>query len=215
MTTRIVLVDDHQLFREGIRNLLNQQLDLEVIGECDNGRAAVDKVRQLSPQVVIMDLTMPHLNGIDATRRIVGNTPGVKVIALSMHGDRPLVQEMLRAGASGYLLKECVFQDVVRAIQVVNDNKIFLSPEISKVVLEEYLNPTPEKDGGDLTLLTPREREVLQLIAEGNTNEEAGNILHMSRRTVEKHRARIMQTLKINSLAELVKFAIREGLTKL
>jgi len=215
MSTEIVLVDDHQLFRDGVRNLLDQQLDMSVLGEAEDGRMALEMVRNLSPQVVIMDVTMPNLNGIDATRRILAEHPKVKIIALSMHGHRRFVQEMLKAGASGYLLKECAFQDLIQAIRTVLADKVFLSPDIAQIVMDDYLNPSRKKNKSGISLLTSKEREVLQLIAEGNTNEKTAQVLHMSRRTVEKHRARIMNTLQIDNLADLVKFAVREGLTKL
>jgi len=215
MSTEIVLVDDHQLFRDGVRNLLDQQLDMSVLGEAEDGRMALEMVRKLSPQVVIMDVTMPNLNGIDATRRILAENPKVKVIALSMHGHRRFVQEMLKAGASGYLLKECAFQDLIQAIRTVLADKVFLSPDIAQIVMDDYLNPSRKDKKRGISLLTSKEREVLQLIAEGLTNEKTAQILHMSRRTVEKHRARIMNTLQIDNLADLVKFAVREGLTKL
>lgn len=215
MSIEIVLVDDHQLFRDGVRHLLGHQLDMAVLGEAEDGRMAVEMVRKLSPQVVIMDVTMPNLNGIDATRRILAENPKVKVIALSMHGHRRFVQEMLKAGASGYLLKECAFQDLIQAIRTVLADKVFLSPDIARIVMVDYLNPSQTDKKKGISLLTSKEREVLQLIAEGNTNEKTAQILHMSRRTVEKHRARIMNSLKIDNLAELVKFAVREGLTKL
>jgi len=215
MNTKIVLVDDHRLFRDGVRNLLDQQLDMAVLGEAEDGRMAVEIVRKFSPQVVIMDVTMPNLNGIDATKRILAENPKVKVIALSMHGHRRFVQEMLRAGASGYLLKECAFQDLVQAIRSVLEDKVFLSPDIARIVMDDYLNPSQRDKKKGISLLTSKEREVLQLIVEGLTNEKTAQVLHMSRRTVEKHRARIMDTLQIDNLAELVKFAVREGLTKL
>ena len=216
MKIGIVLVDDHKIFRDGIRNLLDQQSDMKVLGEAEDGRKAPDLVRKLSPQLVIMDVTMPNLNGIDATRRILEENQGVKVIALSMHAQRRLVQEMLMAGASGYLLKECAFEELVQAIRVVLDeNQIYLSPGITQVVVHDYLRASQEGERPDATPLTSKEREIVQLIAEGSTNEKIAEILDMSRRTVEKHRARIMGKLKIDNLAELIKYAIREGLTKL
>lgn len=216
MKTGIVLVDDHKLFRDGIRNLLDQQGDMNVLGEAEDGRKALDLVRKLSPQLVIMDVTMPNLNGIDATRRILEANQDVKVIALSMHAQRRLVQEMLKAGASGYLLKECAFEELVRAIHVVlNEDQLYLSPGITQVVVHDYLRTFQKGEAPDAAPLTSKEREIVQLIAEGSTNENIADILGMSRRTVEKHRARIMSKLKVENLAELIKYAIREGLTKL
>jgi len=216
MKIEIVVVDDHKIFRDGIRNLLDQQANMKVIGEAEDGRTAVDLVRRLSPQVVIMDVTMPNLNGIDATRRILEKNPDVKVIALSMHAQRRLVQEMLKAGASGYLLKECAFEELVQAIHVVFEkNQIYLSPGITQVVVHDYLQPAQKVELPDVSPLTSKEREILQLIAEGMTNENVAETLDMSRRTVEKHRARIMDKLHADSLADLIKYAIREGLTRL
>jgi len=216
MKIEIVVVDDHKIFRDGIRNLLDQQANMKVIGEAEDGRTAVDLIRRLSPQVVIMDVTMPNLNGIDATRRIIEKNPDVKVIALSMHAQRRLVQEMLKAGASGYLLKECAFEELVQAIHVVFEkNQIYLSPGITQVVVHDYLQPAQKVELPDVSPLTSKEREILQLIAEGMTNENVAETLDMSRRTVEKHRARIMDKLHADSLADLIKYAIREGLTRL
>jgi DNA-binding NarL/FixJ family response regulator len=215
MKKKILLVDDHQLFRDGIQNLLDQQLDLRVIGTAENGRRALEKVRMHSPDVVIMDVTMPHLNGIDATRRILEAYPDIKVIALSMHSHSRFVEEMLKAGAVGYLLKECAFEDLVRAIHEVLEGRMYLSPTITRVMVNDFLNPSQKDDVQGLALLTSKEREILQLISEGYTNEDVAQSLHMSRRTVEKHRSRIMNKLGINNVAELVKFALREGLTKL
>jgi DNA-binding NarL/FixJ family response regulator len=215
MKKKILLVDDHQLFRDGIQNLLDQQLDLRVIGTAENGRRALEMVRMHSPDVVIMDVTMPHLNGIDATRRILEAYPDIKVIALSMHSHSRFVEEMLKAGAVGYLLKECAFEDLVRAIHEVLEGRMYLSPTITRVMVNDFLNPSQKDDVQGLAHLTSKEREILQLISEGYTNEDVAQSLHMSRRTVEKHRSRIMNKLGINNVAELVKFALREGLTKL
>lgn len=215
MKKSILLVDDHQLFRDGIQHLLDQQLDLQVIGTANDGRKAVEMVRKHVPRVVIMDVTMPNLNGIDATRRILQEHPEVKIIALSMHAHSRFVDEMLRAGACGYLLKECAFDDLVRAIREVMEDRMYLSPAITKTMVKDYLDPSSMKEKGGISQLTSKEREILQLIAEGNTNEDIAQALHMSRRTVEKHRSKIMSKLQIGNIADLVKFALREGLTKL
>jgi DNA-binding NarL/FixJ family response regulator len=216
MKIGIVLVDDHKIFREGVRNLLEHQDSIQVIGEADDGRQAIELVRKLSPQVVIMDVTMPNLNGVDATLRILEENQKVKVIALSMHSHQHLVKEMLKAGASGYLLKECAFEELVRAIHMVFDeNRIYLSPEITQLMLEDYLHPHRKQNTPDSSLLTSKEKEILKLVAEGQTSEKIALNLDMSRRTVEKYRGRIMNKLKIDNLAELVKFAIREGLVNL
>ena len=216
MPIGIVLVDDHRIFREGVRTLLEQQEGMAVIGEANDGGEAVDLVRTLSPQVVIMDVSMPDVNGIDATQRILDENRDVKVIALSMHAHRRFVQDMLKAGASGYLLKECAFKEMVRAIHMVYDeNRIYLSPEITQQMVDDFLHPSREKESPDSSLLTLKEIKVLQLVAGGQTSEQIAKNLDMSRRTVEKYRSRIMDKLRVHSLAELVKFAIREGLTEL
>lgn len=215
MSIRIVLVDDHRMFREGVRNMLDQQADMEVVGEAEDGRAAAELVRELSPHVVVMDVTMPNLNGIDATCHIVTEHAGVKVIALSMHAHQRFVQEMLKAGASGYLLKECAVEELVQAVHVVvDDGQIYLSPEITRVVVDDYLEICQKEDIPDAPLLTAKEREILQLVAEGDTSEQIAQTLCMSRRTVEKHRSSIMGKLKTRSMADLIKYAIRKGLTK-
>lgn len=209
----VVLVDDHRIFREGVRKLLEQQTDIKVVGEAEDGRTAVELIHTLSPTLVVMDVTMPNLNGIDATRRILEEKPDTKVLALSMHTHRCLVREMLKAGASGYLLKECAFNELVQAIRsIVEKKQICLSPEISRMVMDDYIQPG-QKNGPDSRSLTPREREVVQLIAEGNTSKQIAKMLCMSVRTVEKHRLNIMGKLHLESVAELVKYAIREGLT--
>lgn len=215
MKFKILLVDDHKIFRAGVRKLLEQEEDMVVIGEAEEGRTALDMVQQLSPNVVVMDVTMPKLNGIDATRRIVNANPDIKVIALSMHSHKNLVKGMLGAGASGYLLKECAVDELTQAIRyAVERNQIFMSPEISRAVVKQYLQPPERNSVKNSTVLTSKEREILQLIAEGNTSREIAAIMNMSVRTVEKYRPKIMQKLQVNSLAELIKYAIREGLTE-
>ncbi|MDP1990544.1 MAG: response regulator transcription factor [Syntrophales bacterium] len=210
----MVLVDDHRLFREGVRNLLEQQADMTVVGEAEDGRTATDLVQTLSPTLVVMDVTMPDLNGINATRQILSAKPDIKVLALSMHAHRPLVREMLEAGASGYLLKECAFDELVQAIHsVVEKNQVYLSPKISQMVLEDYLRPPRKSEMSGILTLTPSEREIAQLITEGKTSRQIAGSMGISVRTVEKHRLDIMRKLKIRTVAELVKYAIREGLT--
>lgn len=215
MPIEILLIDDHKMFREGIRAMLAQQADMHVVGEASDGREAINLVRRLVPSVVIMDLTMPYLNGIDATRHLQIEFPGIKVIALTIHTERNLLRGMLEAGASGYLLKECAFEELTDAIHAVCEHdQVYLSPAISSCVLDEYLSPhnATEPSGSNLT---PREREILQLVSEGNTNQEIAALLHISTRTVEKHRYRLMDKLQIHSLPGLVRYAIREGITKL
>lgn len=208
------LVDDHRIFREGVRNLLEQQADMTVVGEAEDGRTAVELIHKFTPTIVIMDVTMPNLNGIDATRRILGEKKEIKVLALSMHAHRRLVREMLEAGASGYLLKECAFGELVRAIhQIIERNQVYLCPAISQLVLDDYLRQTQKETNCTTLTLTPREREILQLIAEGRSSRQIAETMGMSVRTVEKHRLNMMRKVNIRSVAELVKYAIREGLT--
>lgn len=213
MAIKIILVDDHKIVRQGLRNMLEQETDLEVIGEADDGRMAVRLVRELSPQVVIMDVGMPDLNGIEATRQVLAESPGVKVIGLSMHCDRRFVMNMLKAGASGYLLKDSAFEELATAIRMVLGGKMYLSTEIANIVIKDYL-----QGGGDesvFSVLTPREREVLQLMAEGKSSRQIADHLVISIKTVETHRMQLMHKLQIFSVAELTKYAIREGLSSL
>ncbi len=211
---RILLADDQQITREGLRALLEKHADMEIIAEARDGREAIQLSRELVPDVVVMDVAMRGLNGIEATRQIVGKIPGVKVVALSMHSDGQFVLEMLRAGASGYLLKDCAQEDLARAIRTVDANLTFLSPGIADTVVEDYA-----RQHGDTTAaassLTEREREVLQLLAEGRNTKEIALHYQISVKTVETHRQHIMEKLGIHSVAELTKYAIREGLTGL
>jgi DNA-binding NarL/FixJ family response regulator len=214
MALKILLVDDHQIVRQGLRTLLEKEPDMEVAAEAEDGRAAVRLAREVSPQVVIMDVAMPDLNGIEATRQIVAECPGVKVIALSMHADRRFVSNMLKAGASGYLLKDSAFEELARAIRAVAADKVYLSPEVSDIVIRDYVKG-PQEEVSVYSLLTPREREVLQLLAEGKATREIADRLHVSVKTVETHRQQIMTKLELRSVAELTKYAIREGLSSL
>jgi DNA-binding NarL/FixJ family response regulator len=212
--TTILLADDHQLIRQGLRSLLDEREGLHVLGEASNGRAAVRMARELKPDIVIMDITMPDLNGIDATRQIRGDNEHTRVIALSMHPERQFVLEMLAASASGYLLKDSPLDEVVSAIETVQRGEIFLSPKVTGVLVNQYLGGAGEPNGFCGTL-SPREREVLQLVAEGKNAKEIGQILHISSKTVEGHRRQIMDKLKLYSVAELTRYAIREGMSSL
>jgi DNA-binding NarL/FixJ family response regulator len=213
MSIKVLIADDHQIVREGLRALLETEPGITVVGEAEEGRTTLRLVRELVPDVIIMDVAMPDLNGIEATRQVVAEFPEIKVIALSMHNDRRFVLNMLKAGAKGYLLKDCAFKHLIKAIRLVFANKTYLSDEISDLVVKDYLASTSSAEGSSSELLTAREREVLQLIVEGNTTGKIAECLQVSIKTVESHRHTIMLKLNIKSIAELTKFAIREGLT--
>jgi len=215
MSIRILLADDHKITRQGLRSLLEKQDDMEVVAEAEEGRTAVRLAREFSPHIVIMDVSMPDLNGVEATRQIVERTPDVRVIALSMHSDSLFVTEMLKSGASGYLLKDCAFEELTLAIRAVVDGKTYLSPSISGVVVDDYLHRLSKTAYAGPDVLTNREREVLQLLAEGNSTKKIALKLHISVKTVETHRRQIMEKLDIDSVAELTKYAIRKGFTSL
>ncbi len=214
-TTRILIADDHKIVREGLIALISQHPQLQVVGEAENGRQAVQLAASLRPQVVIIDIGMPELNGIEATRQIVAEVPGVKVIALSMHSDKRFVKGMLKAGAAGYLLKYCASEELVAAIQMVMANRVYLSHDITGIVVEDYVQKLTDTDGSAFQTLTPREREVLQLLAEGHSARQIADALHVSVKTIEVHRKQLMDKLGLASLADLVKYAIREGLTSI
>jgi len=186
-----------------------------VVGEAADGRAAVQQVRNLSPDVVIMDIAMPDLNGIEATRQILAERPEIKIVALSMHSDSRFIAEMLRSGALGYLLKNCAFEELTKAIHSVVDGQTYLSSGIAEVVTKEYVRRLTETELTAPTIISDREREVLQLLAEGKSTKQVASCLHVSIKTIETHRRQIMRKLNINSLAELIKYAVREGLTSL
>jgi DNA-binding NarL/FixJ family response regulator len=212
----ILVVDDHKILRQGLRTLLAKEADMEVLAEAEDGRGAVRLVRELSPQVVIMDVGMPDLNGIEATRQILQESPETKVIALSMHSDRRFVTNMIKAGASGYLLKDSAFEELATAIRVVMARKTYLSHEIAHVVVTDYVQGGGSKDEYSVfSVLSPREREVLQLMAEGKANRQIAETLNVSLKTVETHRQQIMNKLGIHNIVELTKYAIREGLASL
>jgi two-component system, NarL family, response regulator NreC len=205
---RILLADDHAVVRHGFRRILDAQTDLEVVGEVSNGRDAVEQAGALQPDLIIMDVTMPELNGIEATRRIAEIVPRARVLALSMHRDSVYVREILRAGARGYLLKDSSEADLVAAVRAVAQGEGYLSPAVSEAVLSDYRKHVTNP----IDLLTSREREVLQLVAEGRTNKEIATSLNLSVYTVEAHRGKIMEKLNLHSASELVRFAIRNGL---
>ncbi len=215
MSIRIILADDHQLFRQGLRSLLKDEADIKVVAEVADGHAAVLQASELKPDVVIMDITMPGLNGIEATQRIASQIPDTKVIALSVHSDARFIEGMLKAGASGYLLKDCASDELIKAIRVVVGGHVYLSPAISDSVVQSFSPGTQAKARLSLDLLTPREREVLQLVVEGTPSKQIATKLNISTKTVDSHRHNIMETLNLHSVAELTKFAISQGLTSL
>jgi len=210
---RVVLADDQQLMRQGLRNILSQEPQIEVVAEAANGAEAVELAREHVPDVMVMDIDMPEVDGITAARRIVAELPNVRIIALSMYADRRYVGEMLNAGATGYLLKDCAGEDLARAIYAVNGNLTFLSPRITDIVVEEFVKPPPAE--ASLAVLTSREREVLKLIAGGQSIKAIALDLELSAKTVYTFRANIMKKLGIDDTAELTKFAIRQGLIEL
>ena len=207
---RVFLVDDHTVVRQGLRRILESDDEIEIVGEAGDGRTAIDLVQKLRPHVVVMDVAMPELNGIEATRQILKRVEGAKVLVLSMHGDDVYVRQALKAGARGYLLKDSEDLDLIKAVKAIRAGGSFFSPPVSKVVLSGYLGDKVEGDAEDgVARLTDREREVLQLIAEGKTNKEVAHALSVSVNTVETHRKHIMEKLDLHNTAELVRFAIR------
>ncbi len=205
---RILLADDHAVVRQGFGRILAAQSDLEVIGEAGNGREAVTLAEELKPDVVVMDVSMPELNGVEATRRLTKAVPRSRVLALSMHKDSVYVREILRAGAQGFLLKDASDQDLLTAVRAVGQGQGYISPSVSEAVLSDYRKHVTDP----IDLLTSREREVLQLIAEGKTNKEIAATLNLSVYTVDAHRGRIMEKLNLHSTGEIVRFAMRNGL---
>ncbi len=213
MSIKIILADDHAIVRSGLARLLQQQEGMEIVGQADSGVSAVALTRQLSPDVVIMDIGMPDLNGIEATRQIIKESPRIKVIGLSMHSSKKYIREMFKAGASGYLLKNCSFEELMEALNVVIAGKTYISPSISTAVIGDYISGAVDDKSSVFAVLTEREREVLQLLAEGKTTKQIAERLHISSKTVEAHRLKIMHKLDIDNIAQLTKYAIQEGLT--
>ncbi|MCE9595325.1 MAG: response regulator transcription factor [Planctomycetes bacterium] len=213
MTIRVLLVDDHKMMREGLRALLAPATDIEVVGDASDGRKALDLVRTLSPDVVVMDVGMPELNGVEATRRIRTEFERVKVVALSTHTDKRYVHHLLEAGACGYVLKIAAHDELVRAIRAASLGRTYLSPEVAGSVVERSTHPHGAGEVSAFSTLGSREREVLQLVAEGKTSAETAKEMHISIKTVETHRRNIVQKLGLHGTAELTKYAIREGLT--
>ena len=215
MSIRIILADDHTMLREGLRALIEEQPAMTVIAMAEEGRSTVRLAEKLRPDIIVMDISMPGMNGMEATRQILAKDPGIKILALSMHTDRRFVVEMLSAGASGYLLKDCAFEELISALHALADKRTYLSPKISDVVVKDYSGRSSMSATTALDVLSPREREVLQLLAEGKSTREIAAILNVGMKTVETYRQQIMEKLDLHTIAELTKFAVREGLTSL
>jgi len=210
---RVLLADDHIVMRAGLRALLDRQPNLEVVGECENGRETVELAGSLRPDVVVMDVGMPGLNGIEATKTIVDRHSSPAVVILSMHADESYVMRALKAGARGYLLKDSAAADLIGAIQAVSQGKSFFSPKVSRILAEDYVRVLKQKGDVDTyDLLTGREREILQLLAEGKANKEVATALNISPYTVETHRSHVLQKLNLHTPAELVLYAVRKGI---
>ncbi|MEN6627575.1 MAG: response regulator transcription factor [Candidatus Sumerlaeia bacterium] len=215
MKINVLLADDHQILREGIRNLLEKDPNLIIKGEANNGRMAVEAALELKPDVVIMDISMPEMNGIEATARIHSLNDKIKILALSMHVERQFVSEMINSGASGYVPKDCAPEELICAIHTVMSGQFYMGPGIASVLVEDYRERLARPGGGRADKLTARERESLQLIAEGKSTKEIASALNVSEKTIETYRLQIMKKLNMHSVAQLTKYAIREGMTTL
>ncbi len=215
MSIKVLLADDHRIVREGVCSLLGNEPDMEIVGEAEDGRQALELVSELLPDVIVMDITMPNLNGVDATRQIIRNSPNIKVVALSIHSSRAFVADMLKAGASGYVLKESPFDELVGAIRRVVAGEKHLSPKVAGVVVSDYVERLSKVNESPLDALIPREREVLQLIGEGKNTKEIATRLHVGTKAIEANRRKIMEKLDAHSIAELVKISILGGLASL
>ncbi len=214
MNIRLLIADDHKLMRDGLRALIEREADMQIVGESDNGTAIIAHAKKLNPHVVVMDVSMPDLNGIEATRKIIAANSGIKVVALSGHADERFVREMLTAGASAYVLKHTAGEELMRAIRIIMKGQKYLSPEVAHGVVNAYVELSrPRGEATAFVVLTDREREVLQKTAEGHTTKDIAAALGISIKTVETHRRNIMEKLQMSSVAELTKYAIRAGLT--
>jgi DNA-binding NarL/FixJ family response regulator len=215
MGLKIMIVDDHAVVREGLRLLLEKEPDMEVVAEADNGSIAVQRANEFLPDVIVMDINMPEMNGIEATRRIMAANSDIKVLALSMESDRRFVVEVLQSGAKGYVLKDSAFVELAVGIRVVANNEAFLCPRISELIIKDYLRSIPEGGSIGHAILTAHEREFIQLIADGMNSKEIAHTLGVSTKTVDNQRHNIMKKLGLYSIASLTKYAIREGLTSI
>ena len=210
-TIKVLLVDDHTIVRQGIRALLESVPDIQIIGEAEDGKAAVEMAEKLRPNIILVDISLPMLNGLEVTRRVRKKVPECKVLVLTMHENEMYVSQILRTGASGYLVKKTAVSELIMAIRSVHQGKAYFSPSISKIVLNDYLRKESKGDGPSTELLSNREREILQLLAEGYSNKEIAVILNLSVKTVSNHRNRIMQKLDIHDITSLVKYALKQG----
>jgi RNA polymerase sigma factor (sigma-70 family) len=212
---RILIVDDHTLLRDGIQSLLEEQEDIVIVGQAEDGREAVRLAHQLRPHVVLMDIAMPLLNGLEATRQIKREHPEINVLVLTMYDHEEYFRQMLEVGASGYIIKRAAASELVAAIRAVSQGEAVLSPVITRLLLEEYLHRDANKMESDPDALSPREREVLQLIAEGKTSREIAEIMHLSVKTVQSHRTSLMQKLDLHDRGDLIKYAIQKKIIEL
>ncbi len=209
----ILMADDHGVVREGLKRMFSEQPDMDVVGEAENGRMAVKLAKELIPDIILMDISMPDINGIEATRLILKANPAIKIIALSMHSEKHFVIEILQAGALGYVLKSYLFEEILRAIEVVQSNGYYLSPKITDVIVEDYTSKEALPDKSLVSGLTSREREIIRFVAEGLTTKQIALRLKISPKTADANRRRAMKKLDIDNVASLTKYAIREGLT--
>lgn len=215
MTIKVLFADDHKIVRDGLNALLEKEADMEVVAVADDGRKAVQSARDLLPHVVVMDIGMPGLNGIEATRCITAENPSVRVLVLSMHSARRYVLDALSAGAKGYILKDCAAEELARAIRAVAANETYLSTKVADIIVKDYMKSCADTEPDAVQRLSKREREVLQLIAEGHTTKEIAYLFSLSIKTVETHRQQLMKKLDLQTVAGLTRFAIREGLSPL
>ena len=214
MPIKIIIADDHRLFREGLVNLLSDAKDIEILAQAENGMDVIAKAKELNPDVIIMDIGMPVLNGVEATGKLLKELPGIKVIALSMHSDKQYIKGMLEAGASGYLFKNCAYDELIEAIHTVNAGKKYLSDRITEIMIQDYLGKEesmPETDSE----LTERESEILKLIAEGVSTSEISELLFVSVKTIGTHKQHILEKLNLKTSTDLVKYAIKKGIISL
>jgi len=215
MTVRVIVADDHSMVRSGLRALLEREPSISVVGEVADGRAALQAAKRLRPDVVVMDVTMPELGGVEGTRAIIAEVPGIRVVGLSMHADKRFVRRMLQAGASAYVLKDAAVGELVAAIGAAVANQTYLSPAVARIITEDYVRSMPTADSDLTSSLSPREREVLQLVAEGHKTKEIATRLSVSTKTIETHRTRIMHKLSAQGVADLTRIAVADGLVSL